>query len=294
MNSQEHELLAICIRRATIDSFWARERSTVSSNLSLAKRHLADQAALGSEFEAMPNRGPYPQSDIWGMNIVCGILIRSLDKGKNSVNVQYETIRKLRSMYSNFVHTCADGLGASFVSDSGMSSSISNSVTNSLFFKRFMLGCHRRMGDVWKPDAPVTKDILEVCFDILEERWEFFKESKDTVGKKKTALLGCMLVAGYYGALRGEEVNRVNIGGMNQYWEEGSTQEEEKKHVPLTLMGRFKQITGIKFHTQPLAWKTKGGRCLATWFLRARACYTEEKIVSGPMLKLRCQWLKWI
>ena len=110
---------------------------------------------------------------------MCGILIRSLDKGKNAVNVQYETICKLRSMYSNFVHTCADGLGPSFVSDSGMSSSILNSATNSLFLKMFMLGCHRPMGDIWKPDAPVTKYILEVCFDILEERWEFFEENED-------------------------------------------------------------------------------------------------------------------
>ena len=101
------ELLSICIRWATIGSFWARERSTVSSNLWLAKHHLADQEALGSELEAMPNRGPYPQADVWGMNIVCGILIRSLDKGKNAVNVQYKTIGKLRLMYSNFVHTCA-------------------------------------------------------------------------------------------------------------------------------------------------------------------------------------------
>ena len=285
MNSQEDELLAICIRRATIDSFWARESSTVASNLRLAKRHLVDQATLGSEMEAMPNRGPYPQADVWGMNIVCGILIRSLDKGRNADTVQYETIRKLRSMYSNFVHTCADGLGASFVSDSGMSSSISNSSTSSLFFKRFMLGCHRRMGDVWKPDAPITKDILQVCFDILEEQWDFFKDNKDSIGKRKTALMGCMLVAGYYGALRGEEVNRVDLGGMNQYWKEGSSQIEEKRHVPLTLMGRFKQITGIKFYTQPLAWSTKGGRCLATWFLRARECYAEDNIVSGPMFR---------
>ena len=50
-------------------------------------------------------------------------------------------------------------------------------------------------------------------------------------------------------------------------------------------MGRFKQITGIKFYTQPLAWDTKGGRCLATWFLRARKCYAEENIVSGPMFR---------
>ena len=94
-----------------------------------------------------------------------------------------------------------------------------------------------------------------------------------------------MLVAGYYGALRGEEVNRVDLGGMNQYWKEGSSQKGEKRHVPLTLMGRFKQITGIKFYTQPLAWTTKGGRCLSTWFLRARACYAEENIASGPMFR---------
>ena len=59
--------------------FWARERSTVSSNLWLVKRHLADQEALGSEPESMPYRGPYPQADVRGMNIVCGILIRSLN-----------------------------------------------------------------------------------------------------------------------------------------------------------------------------------------------------------------------
>jgi len=50
-------------------------------------------------------------------------------------------------------------------------------------------------------------------------------------------------------------------------------------------MGRFKQITGIKFYTQPLAWTTKGGRCLASWFLRAKTCYAEEKNVSGPMFR---------
>jgi len=58
-------------------------------------------------------------------------------------------------------------------------------------------------------DAPVTKDILGVCFEILEEQWEVYVENRNMVGKKKTALMGCMLVSGYYGALRGEEVNRV-------------------------------------------------------------------------------------
>ena len=33
------DLLSICIRRATIDLFWARERYIVASNLWLAERH---------------------------------------------------------------------------------------------------------------------------------------------------------------------------------------------------------------------------------------------------------------
>jgi len=58
---------------------------------------------------------------------------------------------------------------------------------------------------------------------------------------------------------------------MNQYWNEGSSQTTNKRHVPLTLVDTFKQQTGIKFYTQPLAWKTREGRFLATWFVRVRA-----------------------
>ena len=100
-----------------------------------------------------------------------------------------------------------NGVGPIFVSDNHMSSTISNLSTNGLFFKKIMLGCHQRMGDVWKLDTPIRKDILEVCLNILEERWEVYVENNYSVGKKKTALMGCMLVSGYYGALRREEVN---------------------------------------------------------------------------------------
>ena len=110
-------------------------------------------------------------------------------------------------------------------------------------------------------------------------------ENNNSVGKKKTALMGCMLVSGYYRALHGEEVNRVDLGGMNQYWQEGSSQKGNKRHMSLTLVGRFKQQTGIKFYTQPLAWKTREGRSLAKWFLRARACYDAQGIVTDPMFR---------
>ena len=55
--------------------------------------------------------------------------------------------------------------------------------------------------------------------------------------------------------------------------------------MPLALVERFKQQTGIKFYTQPLAWKTGGGCFLANWFLRARVCYAAEGIGTGPMFR---------
>ena len=94
------------------------------------------------------------------------------------------------------------------------------------------------MGDVWIPDAPIMNDILEECIDILEEQWEVYVENNDSVGKKKTALMGYMLVSGYYGALQGEEINRVDLGGMNQYWNEGSSETANKKYIHLQTVNK--------------------------------------------------------
>jgi len=77
------------------------------------------------------------------------------------------------------------------------------------------------MGDVWMPDHPLTKEILDACFQMFDARWKVFEG--DHVGRKNAALLACMLIAGYYGALRGEEVNRVELGGIKKYWDEAIT-----------------------------------------------------------------------
>ena len=43
------------------------------------------------------------------------------------------------------------------------------------------------------------------------------EENKDSVGKKKTALMGCMLVSGYYGAQKGKQTARtLDIDGKIQ------------------------------------------------------------------------------
>jgi hypothetical protein len=76
--------------------------------------------------------------------------------------------------------------------------------TSTLWFKRFMKGCHRRMEDVWCLDRPLTMGEALVCQEMLEDDCRTFE--KDPVGRLKTVLTGLMIVAGLGSGMRGEEI----------------------------------------------------------------------------------------
>ena len=274
------DLVLLCIRRATLDAFWSRERSTVAANLKEVRKYIDNLRLMGLETIAFPAKGPHARSDSWGMAVACGLLLRSKDKGRNAKYVQFETVRRTRSMYSNVIHTCEGGTGQSFMGGEG-SLTASNASTNKPWFKRFMLGCHRRMGDVWLPDQPITMNIMEVCLSELEKKWDL--SNGDSIGQKKASVVACILLAGFYGGLRGEEINRVDYGGIQKYWIEGMTGPKGRKHMPLVLTGTFKQKIGLKFFTQPLAPVTKAGINIAKWFKRALDIFQAEGIRKGPL-----------
>ena len=149
------KLQMMSIRRAILDSFWSRERSTVEQNRREGMRYLLEARTMGI-LRPYPPRGPYPTRDIWGVGTAVVLLMRSLAKGKHAATIQYETARKVRSHVSNFIHTVPNGMGDTFITDDSSTTVVTRSPTNSLWFKRFMAGCHRRMGDIWIPDRPLT------------------------------------------------------------------------------------------------------------------------------------------
>jgi hypothetical protein len=187
------------------------------------------------------------------MRVACAILIRSLDRGRNADTIQYETMRKLRSHIANFVHTCPGGIGPRFMGEEGAAGAVLNSPTNAEWFHRFMKGCHRSMGGVWMLDRPVTIQELLKCFALLEDNWVTFE--KDDEGRLKAGNVACMLVTGFFAALRGEEIVRADVGAIRKYWDE-AIRWPGAQHVPLMLAGRFKRETGEKLFCQPLAAKT--------------------------------------
>jgi hypothetical protein len=109
------------------------------------------------------------------------------------------------------------------------------------------------MGNLWLPNRAVSRHELIACFEILEERWELFE--KDLIGRDMVSSMACILISGYHGGLRGEEINRVHAGGMLYYWKEATKGKDV--HIPLMLSGR-----GEEYFCQPLAPVTDSGRNL--------------------------------
>jgi hypothetical protein len=139
------------------------------------------------------------------------------------------------------------------------------------------------MGDLWLPNRAISRHKLVACFEILEERRTIF--DKDLVGRDMVASTACIIITGYHGGLRGEEINRVHAGGMAFYWKEAT--EGIDVHVSLMLSGRFKNEVGEKYFCQLLAPVTDSGRNLRIWFERKLSVLTQQSMCKGSMFKSR-------
>ncbi|KAL7580596.1 hypothetical protein ACA910_003716 [Epithemia clementina (nom. ined.)] len=98
------------------------------------------------------------------------------------------------------------------------------------------------MGDVWIPDRAVTLEEIQASLSILEEEYHRLGVGQHRL---KVGWTGAMLVIRYAAAVHGEELPQVDVGMIRKYWNEGRDY-KRKPHVPLALVGRFKQTNGIE------------------------------------------------
>ena len=91
------------IRRAKIDDFWFRELGTISStrkdSLNLSKIGLS----VGI-YNVLPGIDSFPVEDSLGIWLAVCMLLRSLDKGRHQSTLQFKSVRKMRSAFSNCLH----------------------------------------------------------------------------------------------------------------------------------------------------------------------------------------------
>jgi hypothetical protein len=151
-----------CIWRAILDAMCAREPTTVGGNLREVKKLLEKGSVLGYAPESLVvPAGPFPLRDDQLMPVASTMMLRLLDTGKNEPCIQYNTVRPIRSAVSNHCRALLDGQTASVMMWSTTKLiTTSTCLTNGKWFERFMLGYHKRVGDVSRPDLAILIKVM--------------------------------------------------------------------------------------------------------------------------------------
>jgi hypothetical protein len=90
-----------------------------------------------------------------------------------------------------------------------------------------------------------------------------------------------ILVGGFLGGLRGEELTKLELGTIRKHWDEAI--QHNTPHVPLVLAGRFKMSDGEKLFFLPLACQSTSGIHNRLWTHRLLEAYGALGVYSGPV-----------
>jgi hypothetical protein len=279
MNRDPHHALATdlrmlkCIRHANLDALWSLEPRTVNRTLVECKRGLDIAVTLGFKNKLFAPTGPYPVEDSFGVGAAIVILQVSLNPGKYDKNVQFGTIRKFRSAFSNVYHASVQGQAAMVMAKDTRKLTVTKCPTYGLWFEKFMRGCHKCMGDIIKPDRALSTAILLEILSILNSEWNEWPDHK-----LELAVEGAFYVIAFCCALQGEELPLVDLHGITKHWLQSTT--SEPPHIVIAILGRFKGELGENYHLLPIVTITSSGIDNKLWIGRLLEEYAKANITD--------------
>lgn len=252
LTSAKDRFTMVGIRRSNLDALWARESSTVKSNLNRMRADYKSTLQIFSVGENfLPQLGNPRLEDRVGMKVALATLAASLRKGNHTSNVQFETVRRTRTWYGDVFDAGVEYDGRPVGVEGGKEEFASNSPTKKEWFKRFMKGVELRMGVLRIQNEALTSQQVLGLLELIEEE----RAHADDATQERLEELACYILIGFGVGLRGEEVPLVSTEGLVHFWEE--TGAESTPYTMVTLYGRFKAETGYRWHCLPLC---EGGR----------------------------------
>ena len=169
-NTPQDALLLACIRRANLDAFWSRAKSTALAN--------RDKVAFGIQMSATmgllgpyKSDGPLPEGDHCGYEVAFEMLLHSRRPGSYSGSyTQFETIRKLRSAFSNHCRASskANRMSMALGDQKGKCLRFATDPCSSFWFYRFLEGARTRMGQDWRPNKAISIELLLLMLESTE------------------------------------------------------------------------------------------------------------------------------
>ena len=266
LGNRKDQYTLTCIRRVQLDVMWAREPHTVSSNWARIKADYNLAAgSLGVLPEALlPQLGSSKVKDRVGMAAALATLITSMRQGRNSTNIQWDTMRKTRTWVTNVHDAGRDYSCEAVVGLDRAKQFVTSSHTFGKWYGRFMRGVRLRMGMIRKQNEALTSPLAMAVCRAAEFRWS---RTELDASKEELEDTVCFMLLAFTAGLRGEEVPLVSLEGLLVFWEESRLHED--KHAMLTLKGRFKGEVDDRWHLVPVSDHTRSGLPLRRWMERA-------------------------
>ena len=265
-----------CIRRVILDAFWSRARSTVTANTSKVREGMAISLGMGMQ-GPYENPGPLPSFDHCGYEVAVQMVASSLGKGRYSnTHKQWDTIRRLRSCYSNQIRAARKANSNSIVIADGsgkLYQRIGSDACGSLWFSRFALGCRKRMGQDWRPNQAISIEVMHQLLDKAEDR---ARTSSGTREKSKWILAGGYFCICFVLSLRSPEGLMADLEGLIRF------QDDASPDVVVPLLGRFKGEHHGKQHLLTSKGITGSGIRVKVWLKRVLAVHQIYGRTSGP------------
>ena len=244
-------------------------------------RRLSEE--LGLEPIDLP-MGPWPVGDEVGFQLAIVMLRASQEKGRNSRDyVQFDSVRKLRSAFST-VHensaVAAQDVDV-FKGDMGQTFGVTNSNSDSHFFRKFCKGLEKRMGRLVIQNLGIGSEVVCLILDMLEE--ELGEDELKASRKREITLLGAGFVYLYVAALRGNELFLTERRELCKRISQGE-KHPLHPHTVLPLKGLFKGESGERNIIFCLTNKTQSGIPVRKWTERLVNLMIQEKKDSsvGP------------
>jgi hypothetical protein len=258
-----------------LDLFWAQAESTVINNFrDLKKFKTIGRDKFGLNTILPEIMGPFPLEDIWGMGIAVVILERSMDKGVYKEMLQFQTARKLRSVFSNAWGARVHSMTRGVMARDTMKTYVTKCPTYCLWFERFVKGIHSHMGDDTRPDVAIS---IKVMTSLINRVNIDYIEANGGNREKFFARAGLMFMAAYLGSLRGKEVPEI----LGKHFIELNKEAmilKKHPHTVLPLFGKFKGEQGIpRCFIRRVVLKTKSGLDIKLWAERIMISVKDSK-----------------
>ncbi len=298
ISSSDQSKLAY-LKRANLDMFWSRRPGTLDG-LVRGVMFIVKTSQVLALPGVLPDITPWPVKDEVGMALAIVLLRKSISVNSGNSNskthLQFDTVRKLRTVYSDiFEATCAGNQDNKVMKKGSETMHYHDGVTQSRFFERFTLGMKTRMGQVSKRNQPITSDMVVAMLVCLENKLRSVPSNDDQV--RYLIMTGSLIVILFCGSLRGHEGFMLDADSLAKNISVGIKTTNGKSFILVPLYGYFKGENGERMHVIPLTEVTRSGIKVRFWLeLHVALLERENKLgregpafcdLNGEILKPR-------